>query len=288
MTDYSVKRDRWGRPWIAYKDEPLHFPKGKKTPDNAYGAKRISGISGALEDKSNLIQWAQANAVVGLVRSPALLAQVSSLASKYSAPWYADAAKAPLKAIIRDAEKSGGSDEASGLGTAFHEMVEVIESGGELGYIPAEFGPWLDAYRAATRDLEVVDTELFVANDELKAAGSLDQLVRLPDDAVVVADLKTGASNNKYPLGVTVQESVYANSVRYEQETGKREVLHPDLDKTRGLLIHAPIRSGKPDVKVYMLDLVEGYERARLACDVLEKRKMGALKPFDISSLKVG
>mgnify|MGYP007126644053 FL=1 len=110
--------------------------------------------------------------------------------------------------------------------------------------------------------------------------------MRLPDGGVVVADIKTGASNDRYPLGVTVQCSVYANSRKYDQETGRREILHPDLDKSRGLLIHMPLRSGKPQCNFYMLDLADGYERARLANKVFDARKMSALKPTNLNDLE--
>lgn len=286
LTDHTVKRDRWSRPWVAYQEEPLRFEKGRKTPTNAYAARRVSSIGSALEDKSTITPWAQANAVVGMVRQPALMAQVASIASKFDNPWYVPEAKRPLQGLIRDAERAGGGDNASGLGTSLHEFTEIIDSGGSLGYVPAELAPWLEAYESATAPLEVVGIEEFVVDDELRAAGSLDRLVRLPDGAVVVADIKTGASNDRYPLGVTVQCSVYANSRKYDQVTGRREALHPDLDKSRGLLIHMPLRSGKPQCNFYMLDLEDGYERAQLANKVFEARKMDALKPFNLDDLE--
>ena len=103
---------------------------------------------------------------------------------------------------------------------------------------------------------------------------------------MVVADIKTGASNDRYPLGVTVQCSVYANSRKYDQATGRREVLHPDLDESRGLLIHMPLRSGKPQCNFYMLDLAGGYERAQLASKVFDARKMAALKSFNLDDME--
>ena len=283
MTDHSIARDRYGRPWVAHKEEPLQYVKGRKSPINAYAAKRVSGIPKALDDMSNLIPWAQSNAVVGLVRNPALLAQVSSLASKYPDPFRVPEAKKQLMPIIKDAEKSGGSEVASGMGTAFHEFTEILDGGGELHYMPNEYGPWLDAYMEATAGLEVLSMEDFVVNDELQAAGSFDRLVRMPDGRVVVADIKSGASNDRYPLGVTVQCAVYANSVRYNQVSGKREPIHPDLDTSTGLLIHAPIRSGEPVCNVFELDLSEGWVKAQLAVEVLGARKMGKLKRVDVS-----
>ena len=282
----SVARDRWGRPYVSNDGGPLKFVKGKATPVNAEGYTRVSTLAGALDDKSSLIDWASANAMVGMVKDPSVSAQIGSLTSKYGDPWYAPEGKKALKPLIKRAQEAGGSDRASGLGTSVHEFTEVIDEGRWPEFAPAELVPWLHAYRERMEGFECLGMEMFVVNDELKTAGSFDRVWRMPDGRVVVGDLKSGRSDNTYPLKVSLQVAVYANSVRYDQATGERSPIHPDLDLTTGLLVHAPILGGgKPEVKVYPLDLVRGLELARLAVQVREARSWERSKDAKLVAL---
>lgn len=286
MTDHTVIRDRWGRPYVSNDGGPLKFVKGKSTPVNAEGYTRVSTLAGALDDKSSLIDWASANAMVGMIKDPSIAAQVGSLASKYDNPWYAPEGKKALKPLIKRAQESGGSDRASGLGTSVHEFTEVIDEGRWPEYAPTELVPWLHAYRERMSEFECLGMEVFVVNDELKTAGSFDRVWRMPDGRVVVADLKSGRSDSSYPLKVSLQVALYANSERYDQVTGERSPIHPDLDVTTGLLVHAPILGGgKPEVKVYELDLVRGLELARLAVQVREARSWERSKDAKLVAL---
>lgn len=273
MTDYTVKRDRWGRPYITTDGGPLRYKKGRVSPTNAEGYTRVSTLAGALDDKSNLGDWLAANAMVGMVRDRSISAQVGSLASKHADPWNVPEGKTALKQLVERAKSTGGGDEAASLGTAFHEFTEVIDAGSWPEFAPPELLGWLHAYKEAMADYEVLDAEPFVVNDELKCAGSMDKLLRMPDGRIVAADLKTGKHDPNYPGKVTLQVACYANSKKYDQESGARTPLHEGIDLSTGLLIHAPIRSGKvPKVKVYELDLVKGMELARLAVAVREAR----------------
>lgn len=279
-------RDRWGRPYVSNDGGPLKFVKGKATPVNAEGYTRVSTLAGALDDKSSLIDWASANAMVGMVKDPSVSAQIGSLTSKYGDPWYAPEGKKALKPLIKRAQEAGGSDRASGLGTSVHEFTEVIDEGRWPEYAPAELVPWLHAYRERMEGFECLGMEMFVVNDELKTAGSFDRVWRMPDGRVVVGDLKSGRSDNTYPLKVSLQVAVYANSERYDQATGERSPIHPDLDVSTGLLVHAPILGGgKPEVKVYPLDLVRGLELARLAVQVREARSWERSKDAKLVAL---
>ena len=279
-------RDRWGRPYVSNDGGPLKFVKGKSTPVNAEGYTRVSTLAGALDDKSNLGEWLAANAMVGMVKDPSIASQIGSLASKYGDPWYAPEGKKALKPLIKRAQEAGGSDRASGMGTSLHEFTEVIDEGRWPEYAPAELIPWLHAYKERMAEYECLGMELFVVNDELKTAGSFDRLWRVPDGRVVVADLKSGRSDPQYPTKVQIQVATYANSVRYNQATGERSPLHEDLDVTEGLLVHAPILGGgKPEVKVYPLDLVRGMELARLAVQVREARSWERSKDAKLVAL---
>ena len=173
--------------------------KGKSTPVNAEGYTRVSTLAGALDDKSPLIDWASANAMVGMVKDPSIASQIGSLTSKYGDPWYAPEGKKALKPLIKRAQEAGGSDRASGLGTSVHEFTEVIDEGRWPEYAPAELVPWLHAYRERMAEFECLGMEVFVVNDELKTAGSFDRVWRMPDGRVVVGDLKGLALDTKIP-----------------------------------------------------------------------------------------
>ena len=290
MTDHSVLRDYNGKPWIV--PEPggplegehkrnAHKSWFKATNAVAYG--RVSGVAKILDDSSGLIDWAAAAAAVGVVRDPGLMAGVSALASQYADPWNTPEAKGQLKDLVFRARQRGGGSQAADIGTAFHSFTELVDKGERPEFMPDPFPELVAEYEAcmAAYGLESVETEIFVVNDELRLAGSLDKLVRLPDGAVVVCDLKSGKHDSAYPLSVTVQTAVYANSVRYEQSEGVRAPLHSDLDVSRTLLLHFPVRTAGAKCVPFVLDSVRGFELARLAERVRAETRFGKLKPME-------
>lgn len=280
MTDLSVKRDWVGRPFVTTDGGPLRYEDGRKTPVNATAYTRVSTLAESLDDKSGLMDWAAAKAALGVVCDASVYAQLAHLASAHRDPWNVPEAKKALKPLVARAQQAAGSDEAAGMGTAFHGLTEIVDKGVDPEFVPPPLIPWLDAYRQTMADWEVLDTEVFIVNDELQTAGSLDCLVRHRSTGrVVVGDKKTGKSEPDYPLKVTLQVATYARGVRYDQASGARAPLHPDLDFDHGLLIHAPIRSGsEPRVVLYPLDLVEGWRLAQLAIQVRAARKMPKLE----------
>lgn len=279
MTDYTIKRDRWERPWVTTDGGPLRYEGGKKTPVNATAYTRISTLSGALDDKQGLIDWSSANAAIGVVRSKAIYAQLAHLVSAFQDPWNVPEAKQQLKPLVYKAQQLAGSEDAAGLGTAFHGITELIDRGLEPDYVPDEMVPWLDAYRSALADYEVLDTEVFVVADEIHAAGSVDRLLRhRPTGRVLAADVKTGSNEPDFPLKVMVQVAMGAHGVRYDQATGTRTPLHPDISLDHGLLIHVPLRTKRPRAALYPLDLKVGWELAHLSVRVRELRRMPKLE----------
>lgn len=266
----ELQRDRWGRPLI--------IPVGGGDPI-AYV--RTSTLAKSLDDQSNLMAWTARVTAVGLALSPHLLDRVASLANKHADP--VTDARRDLNGVVKDAKLAAGGSSAADVGTALHEMTEVVDSGQELR-LAGRWTDHLDAYVNATRHLEMLEMETFVVNDDVKSAGTFDRLVRLPDGRVVVADLKTGKSDADYPLGVATQIAIYANGLRYDPETGERSPLHADLDKTVGLLIHLPSKLSPPVCRIWDLDLVRGYEAAVEATKV---RKIRSWKAADLASERV-
>lgn len=278
ITDYLVKRDFYGRPWISQDGGPLRFEKGRKSPVNATAYTRVSTLAGALDDQSGLIDWSAANAAIGVVRDPAIYSQIATLASAHRDPWNVPEAKTPLKELVQRAQKVAGSESAAGLGTALHGLTEIIDNGGEPEFVPPEMRPWLDEYRRTMEPWEVLATEVFVVIDELKAAGSVDCILRHKVSGhIVCAEKKTGRNEPDYPLRVTVQLAAYAHGQRYDQKTGERLPLRVGVDLQKGLLIHIPIRTAEPRCVLYPVDLQRGWELAELSMRVREVRKMSRL-----------
>ncbi len=88
----------------------------------------------------------------------------------------------------------------------------------------------------------------------------------------------TGRHDPSYPLKPTVQVAAYANSVRYNQETGVRSPLHDDISTDWGVLMHYPIMTENPKVQFYPLDLRFGMQAAVVAQWVRDLRKLKALE----------
>lgn len=273
MTDYSVVRDQWGRPFVTTDGGPLQFKEGRKTPTNAVGYTRVSTLAGVLDDKENLAPWKAAMTAIGVVREPSVYAQLGSLMSKHKDPW--NSAKYQMKQLVERAQQAASSDDGSGKGTAFHEFTEVVDEGRWPEFLPPALEPWLTAYAERIAEYDILLAEGFVVVDELQAAGSFDKLMRHKETGVIrIGDLKSGKSDPMYPMKAMIQFAAYAHGELYDQSTGDRKPVHPDIDLKEALLIHAPIRSELDAYcKVYPVDIEAGWEYAKLAVKVSAARK---------------
>ena len=244
--------------------QPLIIPTGGGDPTPYV---RISSFSGAVEDSYNLDLWKQRNTALGLAAQPQLIDRIAGIIGNYDDP--IDQAKRELNDICKAAQDAAGSGRSADIGTALHSMAQAIDRGRNV--LPGRWADHLRAYQEAMVAYEFLDAETFVVVDELRAAGTLDRLVRCPDEKVRVADLKTGKWELAFPAKTTAQVSVYAHGERYDPATGERTPLHPDLDLTTGLLIWLPAK-GKPSCQVVGLDLEAGWRRAQLAMQVRAER----------------
>ncbi|MEU2002009.1 hypothetical protein ACH47B_13040 [Rhodococcus sp. NPDC019627] len=260
---------------------------------NATAYSRMSGHSKLLDDQSNLIDWAACQAAMGVIRSDSARSDLYSLMNEFNGdPWNSDGKKR-LKDAVWKARQAAGSETASSAGTEFHMLAQFEHEGKSPAFVAPELRGLFDEYRRKVSRLEFLGAELFVVQDELQLAGSTDFVVRLPDgctltrfdgtvedisNKVVIGDLKTGKHDPNYPLSPTTQLSGYSHSVRYDQKTGRRWEIHPELDPTVGLLVHFPILTENPQVGLYPLDLSFGWEAAKVAAEVKRVRKIPKLK----------
>ena len=242
----DIPRDRWGRPLIVPADG------GKPI-----GYTRVSTLAKALDDKTALTKWKQRQVVIGLGARPDLVDVASAVKG--------DDRK--IDEIVELAMSASESERAANIGTALHSLSERVDEGVEIDTMPEHFRADLAAYKQAMTGIDIVATELFVVCDELQAAGTFDRLVRLPDGRLMVADVKTGRHEPKYPHGATTQIAVYAHGHLYDPEKGRIGYL-PDLGVSTdvGLLIHMPAGTGTCDL--YLLDISVGWSLAQTSVAV--------------------
>lgn len=282
---------------------PLEWVDGKRDPLNGFLYQRPSDLAGNLDTKENLSPYQQCQAVVGMMMDKSLATQFKALVARHGIfVW--DKAKDDVKELLRDARRAGGDEYKPNMGSGFGLYCEMRDDGIEAHLPTPEFEPWLDCYSEIMADWEVLDTEGFVAVDDLEnpdsptdicAAGSFDRMLRakrdiymqkqlwVPEGAVVIADLKTGSQDHDYAMKVHIQVAAYAHGCYYDQVTGERRPLHPDLLLDKGLMIHVPFqqqyktKTPRPNATMYGLDLVEGWRLCQMSNDLTRARKMRLL-----------
>lgn len=257
---------------------------------------RVSTMARWLDDKGGLIQWSAAMAMIGMAKSKPLQARVASIIARSTDDPYNEN-KTALKELVETATTLAQASGRADYGTSIHEFSELLDAGLlDWSFVPDKLIGPLEAYREATQDLKVLDTEVFVTLDDwerdLRGAGSLDRVVSHPDLGVVVADLKTGAREPQYPMGVTTQVAVYARGKRYRDsefhgtptftdgtpnadKTAWRKPLYEGVRTDVGLLIHCPLepQRGKHRCTLYVLDLERGWKNLLLGSEVQLARK---------------
>lgn len=248
------------------RDRPLIIVEGSPKPV-AYT--RCSNFAKALSDSSGLMDWKVRQVVKGLGMNPALLNPL--LAQPGRRGLWLDS---ELRAVAEHAYEVAGANDSARNGTAIHGLTEWEDLGIPWDRSTPDFAPYLpfvDAYVSLTRDLIQLEAERFVVNDDLMVAGTYDRLTlipgglfdQVPDDLVVIGDVKTGKSQAARPHETALQISAYANGAHYDPATGIRTQIHPDLSLKWGLLIHVP--SNGDTVGLYLLDIEAAYEAAQLA-----------------------
>ncbi|URP22559.1 Cas4 family exonuclease [Mycobacterium phage Huphlepuff] len=311
MTDYTIKRGPWGKPYVTRDYGPLDWPQGADKPLNGFLYERPSDISGNLDTKENLSPYHQCQAVTGLMLDKALAIQFKALVAEHGIHTWNNA-KQEAKALLSQARSRGGEEHKSGLGSGFHRYAHLRDIGQPIEpehLKEPTMEDWLDCYEEAMSVFEVLDDECFVVCDDLdnpespediRCAGNFDRLLRarrdivvggrvvIPEGVVVIGDIKSGKQDNEYAMKPTIQVGIYAHGVRYEQETGRRWPIHPDLSLDTGVLIHVPYNgNGAPCCDIYPLDLQEGWRLAKLSADITQARKMRAYKRDAIARVSI-
>jgi hypothetical protein len=190
-----------------------------------------------------------------------------------------------LDSIIDRALDRGRIHERADYGTVIHALTEP----GSEGYMPLRATVDVHAFweLVAINDIEILGTELFVVNDELKAAGTFDHLVRTKQHGVTIADKKNG--RNIKGLGFSVQFATYAGAELYDprtqERTGALSTLADGEEVNKDVALLFEVHDGMARVRT--VDIARGREAARVAAMVRDMRKWASLANIDKSFKEV-
>ena len=248
------KRDRWGRyiltdPGTGEEQPWVRATTIAKTIDSMYG----------------LHAWEKRMQMLGLAARPDLLdlAYASDPEDKKQ-----------LDELCEKALEAAKSSVKSHQGTALHKFTARLDSG-QLSRSPAKWDEDLHAYLELKKREGIETHPLFVERitvvPALGCAGTMDRIVR-HQGIPKIADLKTGGSLEHAQLSIAMQLAIYAHGAGlWNEQTGKWGQMPKGLSLTEGLVIHLP--AGEANPKVYPVDLVKGWEMAKIARLVYDARK---------------
>jgi len=138
-------------------------------------------------------------AAVGLTSRPDLLLAISAAADD----------KMAVNGYIEEAMEVAGASKAANIGTAIHAFTEKLDLGHELGPVPEQWMPDIQAYAQATSVLSNLFIEQFAVLDKFKIAGTPDRVVEYKGERFI-ADLKTGRIDHQSSY-ICQQEQVTAS-----------------------------------------------------------------------------
>lgn len=267
---HGVPRDGHGRPMLV----PRGGLAGHRVPYT-----RASSLADHISNHYGIHRWELRCLAVGLSQREDFTAMIASYP-----PMGADEAtdkitKAAIDEVVEKALDIGGRNTEANYGTAFHSFT----SPGEHGRIPERMAGDVLSYDELLAQMRArrLGNELFVANDEVMAAGTFDDLMWIPGYGFVVTDKKTG---KKAPVEWAVQIATYANAERCDpaDDTGRRWPIRetrPDnlydieeLNLEKAVIFWSPKQRGVS--YPLELDIATGWTLAKMAAFVRDAEKM--------------
>lgn len=273
-----LQRDQWGRPIILRPDLPEGPCPDVKHCKITLGHghySRVSTADGWLDDGIGLSNWKVRHVALATARAAestrGLIASCWYPTKKNPCPELTGFIDQALEQAKRDDHEIAGKDalEAADHGTAIHRF--TVEA--RPPHVPDRYFDDVESYDATIKRLgwEVVETEIFVVNDVLRVAGSVDHLYRTPSGAYVLGDKKTGDIR---ALSFSIQLAMYGcESMRYDAATGERSPLVPDGGTLSDVafIIHIPLGQGRTEM--IPVDLPKAWEAAKVARQVYDLRR---------------
>lgn len=253
----GVPRDRWDRAML------IPPGGGEREPYTA-----VSTLAKQLGSDFNLHRWDLRMTAKGVGMSRELAALAGS--SRYDTRIGEEDEKRNreegriLDDVVERAMELAGAHQKRDWGSAFHRYAEQDDP---LGEPPEEMAFDLAAFQRTLKSIgaKIIDVEVFIVCEELKAAGSFDYLISVPWRPLpIIGDSKTGQLKLDQD---EIQLAIYANGEIYDKDTDERrsfaEVYGQDVDTEFGLTLRTAACSR--EMIPYPLDLKLGFERARLA-----------------------
>jgi len=252
FTTGEAPKDRWGRYLITTRS-------GKQT-----SFPRVTTIAKCLDDEGALTAWKGRMTATGLVQRNDLLVAASAALEDRNA----------LDRIVQQAIEAAGASSKANIGTALHSLTQALDLGQKPAILPG-LQTDVDAYlKGITQHGVIIDprfVEVLLVNEKYEYAGTADRIARFNTrKKKQVFDLKTGSID--YAMNaIAVQMAMYANAEYIYNWQTQEHIPMPDIDKTRGVILHLP--AGKGELALYEVDLVAGWEAAQMAMEVRAWRK---------------
>lgn len=287
---------------------------------------RASNLSSYLvKDIFGIKKWEKRLLAASLGRHPDLAALAGvegyntglGLVQPILSPDENKASGARLDEIIARAEDRIGMNEKADMGTVAHAATEP----GFTGVVPDMMTGIVDAIHELTAGLEVIATEVFVANDATQSAGTFDHGYYLADQGLarelsefftkklgftvdltgaMIGDKKTGKNIHMGEFEVQVGGTYASGEVylgppivepdgsRIDQRLTLEEFFGGPVNRTTALLVHAST-TGAPKPRVLPLDVRRGRDMAN-ACTLVKQYRdrmdrIGIPKPLDMKEV---
>ena len=296
-----------GNPFIVPRGEEASVKYDRASSLADYLAKDIFGIK----------KWEMRHLAIGLGRRPdlAALAGVETYntgLNRVHRPTTAEENRDSGKRVdllIERALDHVGLHEKADAGTVVHTATEPGWVEGE-GVVPDEWKWMLEAYHELTAGLVTVATEVFVANDATKTAGTFDHAYMVEDQELarqlsevlghdltgtMIGDKKTGKNVHVGDFEVQLG-GTYANGDVYlgppidgeHQRLTLEEYFGGPVNRKTGLIVHVST-TGAPKPRILPIDLERGFRLGKMAVAVRDARneldKIGMPKKLDHGKL---
>jgi hypothetical protein len=222
-------------------------------PRVAVPYERISRVVDAADTMRWLLDWRLGMLARGLAQSRELAMSAAGLA--WNDP--------RMAAIIEAAHDRAGGNDAAAWGTALHIQTEP---GRDPAVVPEEMRPDVLSYRLAHEQagVAIIASEVFVVNDELRIAGTLDTIIEVDGHGRMIEDKKSGKFSAK---NCAVQLGCYSRGSRVDMDliaAGRFSPRRPlDVSTDIGIVAHVPREGGTTTLK--QVDIARGWERAKIA-----------------------
>ena len=253
-----------------------------QTPPDRVGRYNVPVIDGekykrassfAVDDKQNLIVWAQAMGAKGAAHDDTIRHAILTLDP--DSPTY----KKDLYSLGEQAKDKAGGNKAATEGTSLHRAIEMHDHGQDTTFLPTPIRDAVAAYQQLLDDHDLIPlvAEVFVVCPALRVAGTLDRLVvNTHTRQVHVLDLKTGSASSANYSGLSwaTQVAIYAHSDPWCRDRGYMTweslgLIEPNA--ATGLVAHVPqTEPGK--ARLWSVDLDAGWAAALTARDVHTQR----------------